>query len=645
MGVPTARGRDLLPDPVAALERRLRRPREGPRTSYFHLERRGSWSVEVLSAPPDESPPVSAPPPSRLSLRFFAGPPPADVLRRFTRDTGRQPAPSAPWVFGPWVQPTGSPEQQAGLIDRLQAADAPLSVAQTYTHYLPCGSQVGRRDAERQRARAMHDRGLAVTTYLNPMICTGYEPVFGAAASGGGLIEDGLGQPYLFRYSTTTSFDVAELDFGTRAGREAFASVAGEAIEDGHDGWMEDFGEYTPLDSVGAGGTPGTALHNPYPRQYHCAAREVGASAGRPIVRFQRSGWTGAAPCAQVVWGGDPTTSWGFDGLRSAVRQALSMGLSGVSLWGSDIGGFFALFENRLSPELLMRWVQFGAVSGVMRTEADGIDIPAKQRPQVWDPDQLANWRRYAKLRTQLYPYLLAAEATYQRSGMPLMRQLSLAYPGDARAVAREDEFLFGPDLLAAPVLEPGATERRLYLPQGRWLDFWRTLAYRERDGSLRIRGARLIRGGRVLKVPAPPARLPLLLRAGTVLPLLPAGIDTLSGYADEETTSLSERRRRLTLLAFPRGASSSSFFRDGRARSREVQSGWLLRLAGATARSYQLQASMRTLRRPFAPCAVTVDGRRLRKPAWAYDRAEGVLSVAFGGRDPELIAWRSCRG
>ena len=126
--------------------------------------------------------------------------------------------------------------------------------------------------------------------------------------------------------------------------------MAGEAIEDGYDGWMEDFGEYTPLDSVGSGGTPGTALHNPYPRQYHCAARRVGESAPRPIVRFQRSGWTGAAPCADVVWGGDPTTSWGFDGLRSAVRQALSMGLSGVSLWGSDIGGFFALFEHQLSP-------------------------------------------------------------------------------------------------------------------------------------------------------------------------------------------------------------------------------------------------------------------------------------------------------
>jgi alpha-glucosidase (family GH31 glycosyl hydrolase) len=546
-------------------------------------------------------------------------------------------------LFGPWVQPTGSTEEQGELIDRLQRADAPLSVAQTYTHYLPCGSQVGRRDAERQRSRAMHRRGLAVTTYFNPMVCTSYDPVFETAAAGDGLIEDSLGEPYLFRYSTATSFEVAELDFGSRAGRQGFASVAGEAIEDGYDGWMEDFGEYTPLDSVGSGATPGTVLHNIYPRQYHCAARRVGESAPRPIVRFQRSGWTGAAPCADVVWGGDPTTSWGYDGLRSAVRQALSMGLSGVSLWGSDIGGFFSLFENRLSPELLKRWVQFGAVSGVMRTEADGIAIPAKERPEVWDPGQIANWRRYAKLRTQLYPYLQAAEGSYERTGLPLMRQLALAYPDDPRATGRDEEFLFGPDLLAAPVLEPGAGERRLYLPRGLWLDFWGSLTFRERDGSLRIRGGRLIGGHRTLKVPAPTGRLPLLLRAGTILPLLPAGVDTLSRYADGSTTSLAERRRRLVLLAFPRGRSAAGFYLHGRIRSWEEDRGWMLRITGGGARRYELQASMRTLRSPFVPCAVTVGDRRLPRDAWSFDRAGGVLEATFGGRSPLLTARRHC--
>ena len=79
---------------------------------------------------------------------------------------------------------------------------------------------------------------------------------------------------------------------------------------------MEDFGEYTPLDSSRATAIAGSRAHNPYPTRYHCAASEAVKDAPRPVIRFQRSGWTGVAPCAQVVWGGDPTTDWGFDGLR-----------------------------------------------------------------------------------------------------------------------------------------------------------------------------------------------------------------------------------------------------------------------------------------------------------------------------------------
>ena len=529
------------------------------------------------------------------------------------------------------------------LLDRLQSGDVPISVAQTYLHYLPCGDQRGRREAERARTRAVHELGLAITTYVNPMVCTDYQPVFGQAAAGDGLVEDASGDPYLYRYSTTTSFDVAQFDFTADAGRAAFASVLGEAIEDGHDGWMEDFGEYTPLDSMTASGIPGTALHNPYVRQYHCAADDAIADAPRPIIRFQRSGWTGTAPCAQVVWGGDPTTAWGFDGLRSSVRQALTLGLSGVGIWGSDIGGFFAFFEDELTPELLMRWVQLGAVSGVMRTQANGIAIPDKPRPQVWDPDQVDNWRRYSKLRTQLYPYLVAAADAYRRNGLPIMRQLALAYPGDPAAVARDDEFLFGRDLLAAPVLEPGATERRLYLPRGRWVDLWRSVAYRDRDGSLALERAKLLRGRGEVTVPAPLDELPLLARAGTLLPLLSAGVDTLSDYPDGSTVGLAERRGALTVLAFPRGRSSAPLYETERIFSRERPHRWSLRIRGDRRRTYRLQASMRTLAGGFAPCGVSVGGEPLGAARWDYDAKTDMLSAKFSGRKPRLVVSERC--
>src|SRR5215217_403858 len=316
---------------------------------------------------------------------------------------------------------------------------------------------------------------------------------------------------------------------------------------------MEDFGEYTPLDAHDAPGETGSALHNLYPTRYHCAA----FAAARHAARFVRSGWTGTAPCAPVVWGGDPSVDWGFDGLHSVVTNGLTMGLSGVSTWGSDIGGFFALFENRLTPELLIRWIELGAVSGVMRTQANGIRIPDSPRPQVWDPEIATHWRRWAQLRTQLYPYLAAADGAYRRTGLPIMRHLALAYPDDRRAIAQEDEFLFGPSLLAAPVLEPGAERRRLYLPPGRWVDLWRSASYG--GGRLSLRRARVLRGGRSVNVPAPLDELPLLARAGTLLALLPPDVDTLAEYGNRSpATALDEAAGRRVLIAFPRGRSSA---------------------------------------------------------------------------------------
>jgi alpha-glucosidase (family GH31 glycosyl hydrolase) len=400
---------------------------------------------------------------------------------------------------------------------------------------------------------------------------------------------------------------------------------------------MEDFGEYTPLDARASDGSTGTALHNLYPQQYHCGA----FGAAPRATRYVRSGWTGTARCAPVVWGGDPSVDWGFDGLRSAVTNGLTMGLSGVSTWGSDIGGFFALFENRLTPELLIRWIQVGAVSGVMRTQANGIHIPESERPQVWDEGIVRHWRRWAKLRTQLYPYLAAADGTYRRSGLPITRHLALVHPDDPRAVRRDDEFMFGPDLLAAPVLDPGARRREVYLPQGRWVDLWRSAQYRTSDGRLALRRPRLLSGGREVRLPAPLAELPLLARAGTLLPLLPPDVDTLASYGDRAgAVSLRERRGRRVLLAFPRGRSAAGLEDGGVLRSREGRGEWRLSIRSRRTRRWEVEASLATLRRPFRPCTVVATGGRLVR--WRYDRRRRVLHAVISARRGALVV-RAC--
>jgi alpha-glucosidase (family GH31 glycosyl hydrolase) len=584
-------------------------------TSYFRLGSSdpSAWSVEAQA--------------TSLHLRFIAGPSPADALRRLTEITGRQPPAAAPWVFGPWYQPTGS--DQLGQARSLRAADVPGSAVNTFLHYLPCGAQQGVESQQPAFTAGFHDLGYAITTYFNPMICTSYQPAYSQAAAAGVLNTNQLDQPYVYNLNTGNLISpVSQFDFTAPGTQSFWDRLVGEAVGHGYDGWMEDFGEYTPLDAKSADGTPGTRMHNRYPTLYHCATFDYARGAPHPVAPYVRSGWTGTQRCAQIVWGGDPTTDWGYDGLASAIKQALSLGTSGISRWGSDIGGYFGALAGKLTPELLTRWIEFGAVSGVMRTEANGFNLGPNTRPQIFDSAILPVWRRYAKLRTQLYPYLLAADGNYRRTGMPLMRDLALVYPDDATASGQEDEFMFGPDLLAAPVHDPGQTQRAVYLPGGRWVDFWRALEYQSGDGSLRLRRARTLKGSRSVTVPAPLEELPLMVRAGAILPLLPPQVQTLAGYGAASTVGLDDVAHQLHLIAFPRGKSRSPFGEDGGIRSKEGRHSWKLTIRRAAGYRISLDASLTALRHKLRPCAVLLGGHRLKRKAWSAKR--GVLRVQF---------------
>jgi alpha-glucosidase len=241
-----------------------------------------------------------------------------------------------------------------------------------------------------------------------------------------------------------------------------------------------------------------------------------------------------------LVWGGDPTTGWGFDGLESALTQALSAGLSGIGFFGTDIGGFFTLGEQELDPELLIRWIQLGALSGLMRTKAEGVAIPPRARPQIWDPEILPHWRRWAKLHTQLSPYLLQCATEYVETGMPLMRHLCLVDPDDP-ASERSDQYMLGPSLLVAPVLTPGAQTRRLLLPAGQWVDMWRSAWYDEQTGGLKFGQPIYVDGGREVTVPAPLEEIPIFVRAGAAIPLLAADVWSLAAPGAQSRTTTVE--------------------------------------------------------------------------------------------------------
>ncbi len=181
------------------------------------------------------------------------------MLRRFSADVGRQPPPAAPFYFGPWWQPDGDAAQN---IAQLKAAGALGSLMQTYTHYLPCGDQQGHTAEQQAMTAQAHDAGLAITTYFNPMICTTYQPPYGLAAAGGFLNTNAAGQPYVYPYTGSRVFPVSQFDFTAPGTVGFYGDLLSEAVGNGYDGWMEDFGEYTPPDARSADGTPGPEMHN-----------------------------------------------------------------------------------------------------------------------------------------------------------------------------------------------------------------------------------------------------------------------------------------------------------------------------------------------------------------------------------------------
>jgi hypothetical protein len=227
---------------------------------------------------------------------------------------------------------------------------------------------------------------------------------------------------------------------------------------------------------------------------------------------------------------------------------------------------------------------------------------------------------------------------------MPLVRQLALVYPGDPRAVGRQDELMLGDDLLAAPVIKPGARTRTLYLPGGRWVFLPQGLRYQERSGAFHVGRATTVAGGRELTVRAPLDELPLFARAGSLIGLLPSDVDTLAGDGSGKgLVHLRDRRRRLRVMAFPRGSSARTVAPGVRVSTRESRRGVLLRLRAKRRQRVRIEASMATLRRPFRPCGVQAKGKRLRRRYWRYDPRGRVVNVRMTARSLRLTV-RRCR-
>jgi alpha-glucosidase (family GH31 glycosyl hydrolase) len=233
---------------------------------------------------------------------------------------------------------------------------------------------------------------------------------------------------------------------------------------------------------------------------------------------LNRNGVIGMARWGAGLWSGDTQSRWNT--LRDQIWVGLNTGLSVTPYWGSDTGGFYTTRE--LTGELYARWFQFSAFTGSFRSHgriwrlrlpwgwglSDMGFLEGQNAPPA--PEEMNNpavepvAKKYAELRYQLMPYTYTLAREAYDTGMPLMRALWLHYPDDRQARGQSQEYLWGRDLLIAPVYEKGATSRDVYLPAGTWYDWW--------DNSRHA-------GGATVKRAVDLATMPIYVRAGAVIP------------------------------------------------------------------------------------------------------------------------------
>jgi alpha-D-xyloside xylohydrolase len=255
----------------------------------------------------------------------------------------------------------------------------------------------------------------------------------------------------------------------------------------------------------------GEALANIYPLCHVQGFYEGMQAAGEQETLFLcRSAWAGSQRYGAAVWSGDvPST---FESFRTQLKAGLNIGLSGIPWWTSDIGGFRG--GDPTQPdfrELLIRWFQFGTFCPLFRLH--GHRLPntndfAGADNEVWSFGEEAYeiLKQYMFIRERIRPYIMAQMQAAHETGIPPMRPLFIDFPADLTVYTVEDEYMFGPDLLVAPVLEANVTSRRLYLPgDTTWTDAWTDEEYS---------------GGQWIEVEALLDRIPLFFRGNAKLPI-----------------------------------------------------------------------------------------------------------------------------
>ncbi len=487
-----------------------------------------------------------------LDYYLIDGPTPKEVIRRYTELTGRMPMPPR-WALG-YQQSRWSyfPDTRLRkLANDFRSRNVPADVfwldidhLQGFTPF-----QWNREffPAPEKLLADLQAQGLHVVSIVDPhpKKQPGYPP-YDSGLAGNHFIRNADGS--VFEGPVWPSNDKQAPansvfpDFTRAATRKWWGDLHAGFVQQGIDGFWNDMNEaavfFGPVNTLpvelrhdnDGQPTDQREIHNVYGMLQTQSTREALQRLQpdkRPFV-LTRATFAGGQRYA-AVWTGDNTADW--PALRQSVSMLLNMGISGLPFVGADIGGF----SGTPSPELFSRWLQLGVFYPFMRAHTE--QVTPDQEPWSYGPEHEAINRRSIELRYRLLPQLYSLMAEAADTGVPPMRAMFIEFPADAHTWSRQDQFMFGADLLVAPVLHEAARERELYLPTGDWHDY---------------RSGELLRGGGTRRVPVTMESLPIYARAGAVIAEQP-----VVQHTGEMTT------QPLHLRVFPASGSRREWYED----------------------------------------------------------------------------------
>lgn len=460
------------------------------------------------------------------ALRYYLIPgPPERALRRLGELTGRAPLPPR-WALG-FHQSRWSYANEAEVLELLAGFalhDLPLAAVHLDIHYMQ-GHRVFTVDPRRfpdlpGLAAQLHRRGVRLVLILDPAVK--HDPEYDVYASGhsqGAFCRLPDGREVI---APVWPGDAAFPDFTDPQARRWWGEQYGRLLEWGADGVWHDMNEPAAFTPFGDPTLPSATLHSMDGRggdhrEAHNLYALLEARAGWEALRAQRpdrrpwilsrSGWVGLQRYAWTWTGDSPSTWWS---LAQSVRMALSLGLAGVPYSGPDVGGF----NGEPDAELFTRWFQLGALLPLFRVHS--AFFTPRREPWSFGAGVLEHLKAALGLRMRLMPYLYTAAWQTSEQGAPLVRPLFWPDGADPELWDVDDAFLLGDNLLVAPVMAAGATERTVRLPAGEWFD---------------LQGEQRWAGGQEQTLPAPAERIPVLVRGGSVLPTEDEGGSTLHLY------------------------------------------------------------------------------------------------------------------